>query len=723
MAAFYKRTQVMRSLGFFKPSAFASLKWGAWCGGFVVWVTTSSLSAQTTPATNAPSQAPSATTPSDTATATDNAITPTTSTPSSDTPGPDLYKKMSLEELMSQDVTSVSRTPEPWGEAPAAIQVITNDEIRRSGASSLPEALQLADNLEVAQDNAHDWNISARGFNADLSNKLLVLIDGRTVYSPLFSGVIWDVQNVMLEDIDRIEVISGPGGTLWGANAVNGVINIISKSAEETQGWYMEGAGGSELRDSGAIRYGGTLAPNVYYRVYGTYFDRNDEVFTDGAPATDAWSQGKGGFRIDTGGPSDDKFTLQGDYYNGTTGSVAIPGMVDVESGENVVGRWTHTFSPDSDMSLQLYYDRTNLSQPEGPSIIKGIMFEPAGTFSDSLDTYDLDFQHHFQVGDRNQITWGAGYRFTHDQNDNAPTLAFYPAPLNQNLWSFFVQDQIKLQEDLFLTAGTKVEHNDYTGFEVQPSGRLQWNVTPKQMIWAAVSRAVRTPSRIDHDLVEPTGLPPAFKLPSVLTGTTAFTSETLIAYELGYRAQLGDKISGSISTYYNDYTKIRSTTPTAPFGFPIYLQNNLEGETYGVEVSADYQMLDWWRLHAGYDFLKEHIHVTPGEVDFTNGLNETADPQNQFSFRSSMDLPQNIEFDTGLRWVDDLTVNNGPTAATVPSYFELEARLAWHPTKDLEISVVGQNLLHDQHPEYGFPDATQVQIERSVYGKIAWHF
>ena len=626
---------------------------------------------------------------------------------------------------MNQDVTSVSKTPEPLGQAPAAIQVITNDEIRRSGASSLPEALRLADNLQVAQDNAHDWNISARGFNADLGNKLLVLIDGRTVYTPLFSGVEWDVQNVMLADLDRIEVISGPGGTLWGANAVNGVINIVSKSAQDTQGWYMEGGGGSELRDFGAVRYGGTLAPDVYYRVYGMYFDRNNEITDNGAPATDAWSQGKGGFRIDTGGPSDDKFTLQGDYYNGTTGNVAIPGTVNVESGENVLGRWTHTFSSDSDMSLQLYYDRTNLSQPEAASIVLGHVFEPAGTFSDSLDTYDVDFQHHFSAGDRNRITWGAGYRFTHDQNDNAPTLAFYPAPLNQNLMSSFAQDEIKLQDNLLLTMGTKVEHNDYTGFEVQPSGRLQWNFTPKQMLWAAVSRAVRTPSRIDHDLAEPTGLPSPF--PSgIIDGTTAFTSETLIAYEAGYRAQLGDKVSGSVSTYYNDYSKIRSLTPTPTSliaGFPLYVQNNLEGETYGIEVSTDYQMLDWWRLHAGYNYLQEHIHVRPGEVDATHGLNETADPQNQFSFRSSMDLPQNIEFDTELRYVDQLPINNLATAGIVPSYYELDARLAWHPTKNLEISIVGQNLLHDQHPEYGFPSPMQVEIERSVYGKIAWHF
>jgi iron complex outermembrane recepter protein len=737
MAAFRKKYADEALSWLFQPSSFVRFKiWNpemklklslprfgmrtTWSSGLCLGLMATTLFAQT-PGTNAPSQTPPAM-PGDTAAVPAKTPKSNPEAPSASTQGTEVYKKMSLTELMNQDVISVSKEPEPLQQAPAAIQVITNDEIRRSGASSLPEALRLADNLEVAQENAYTWHISARGFNADLSDKLLVLVDGRTVYSPLFSGVIWDVQNVMLEDLDRVEVISGPGGTLWGANAVNGVINIISKSAQDTQGWYMEGAGGSELRDSTAVRYGGTLAPNVYYRVYGTYFDRNNEDLTVGGPAHDEWSEGRGGFRMDTGGPSDDKFTLQGDYYNGSSGNTKVPGKDNVQSGGNVLGRWTHTFSPDSDMSLQLYYDRTNISQPE-----LAVAFEPAGTFSDSLDTYDVDFQHNFAVGDRNKVTWGAGYRFTHDQNDNAPTLAFYPAPLNQNLLSTFVQDEIKLQDNLALTFGAKVEHNDYTGFEVQPSGRLQWNFTPKQMVWTAVSRAVRTPSRIDHDLAEPTGLPAPF--PSgVIDGTTAFTSETLIAYEVGYRAQLGDRVSGSVSAYYNDYSKLQSLTPTPGSliaGFPLYLQNNLEGATDGVEVSVDYQMLDWWRWHAGYDFLQENLHVRPGEVDAAHGLNDTADPKHQFSIRSSMDLPENIEFDTGLRYVDTLPTDNGPTAETVPSYFELDARLAWHPTKNLEISIVGQNLVHDQHTEYFYPGSSppQENIERSVYGKIAWHF
>jgi len=640
---------------------------------------------------------------------------------STDSSGPGAYKKMSLEELMDQEVTSVSKEPEPYGQAPAAIQIITNEDIRRSGASSIPEALQLAPNLDVAQKNSHDWGISARGFNTDLANKLLVLIDGRAVYSPLDAGVFWDIQNVMLEDLDRIEVVSGPGGTLWGANAVNGVINIVTKSAEETQGWFVDGGVGTELNDFGDVRYGGKLAPNVYFRVYGSYFDRGSEALANGKSASDSWSQGRGGFRIDTDGPSDDKFTLQGDYYNGVDHEPPpLMGKTAVNTGGNVLGRWTHTFSTDSNMSLQLYYDRTNLSDPQAANMLTPT-FAPAGTLTDSLDTYDLNFQHSLRANDSNNFVWGLGYRFTHDNVGNAPATAFFPTVLNENVFSAFVQDEIQLQKDLILTLGTKVEHNDYTRFEVEPSGRLQWNVTPKQMLWAAVSRAVRTPSRIDHDFENTTGFAP---IPSVLNGSSTFVSETLIAYELGYRAQLNSQLSTSVSTFYNDYTDLRSAAPTSgPFGLPFIFQNNLKAETYGAEVSATYQVLDWWRLRAGYDLLKEHVHVRPGEVDINHGLNETSDPEQQWSLRSSMDLPQNIEFDTGLRWVDTLHTHSGAVPQTVPSYYELEARLGWHPTKDLEISLVGQNLLHDQHPEYGVPSPTQVEIERSVYGKIAWHF
>jgi iron complex outermembrane recepter protein len=626
-------------------------------------------------------------------------------------------KGMSLEDLLDIEVTSVTKEPEKLSESPSAIQVITQDDISRSGASSIPEALRLADNLDVAQKNSHDWAISARGFNTALANKLLVMIDGRTVYTPLFSGVFWDVQDYLLEDVDQIEVISGPGGTLWGANAVNGVINITTKSAKDTQGLYLEGGAGTELQDFGGVRYGGTLASNVYFRVYGKYFNRDNEDLPDGSSATDSWSMAQGGFRIDAVTSPENTFTLQGDGYGGNE-NIETGGNADVDGG-NVLGRWSHTFLDDSTMSLQLYYDRTHLSDP-----IAALLLAPAGTLTDDLDTYDIDFQHHFQLGERNRIVWGLGYRFTHDVVQNAPSLAFFPPVFDQNLYSGFVQDEIKLHEKLFLTLGSKVEHNDYTGFEFEPSGRLQWNFTSKQMLWAAVSRAVRTPSRIDRDFSEPA---PSFA-PVLLEGSSDFTSEKLIAYELGYRGQLGPKVVASVSTFYNVYTDVRSTsTNNTPdslgLPLPLFFQNNLKAQTYGSELTTTYQMLSWWRLHGGYDLLKENIQIKSGTQDFNNGLNETSDPQQQFSVRSSMDLTRYVDLDTGLRWVDTLHNNNGATPGTVPSYFELDARIGWRVAKNVELSIVGQNLLHDHHPEYGFPSPGREEIVRSVYGKVSCWF
>ncbi|HTB85778.1 MAG TPA: TonB-dependent receptor [Candidatus Sulfotelmatobacter sp.] len=645
-----------------------------------------------------------------------NPTNQTSSLNPADTAGPAVYKKMSLEELMNQDVTSVAKQPEPYGQAPAAITVITGDEISRSGASSIPEALRLADNLEVAQKNSHDWGISARGFNTSLANKLLVLIDGRSVYTPLYSGVFWDVQDYLLEDIDRIEVISGPGGTLWGANAVNGVINITTKSAKDTQGFYSEAGGGSWLQDFAGIRYGGVLTSNVYYRVYGKYFDRGDEFLANGTNASDSWRMGQGGFRIDSEAVPQNTFTLQGDFYLGDenleTGGDARTG------GGNILSRWVHTFSDDSDMQLQLYYDQTHLREDAPALQIGALLLAPPGIFTDALDTYDVDFQDRFSLGERNHVVWGLGYRFTQEVEDNAPSLAFFPAVENQNLFSGFAQDELRLWKDVFFTLGSKVEHNDYTGFEYEPSGRLQWNATTNQMFWGAVSRAVRTPSRIDHDLSE--GEPPYFVL---LRGGNGFESEKLIAYELGYRARLGSKVATSISAYYNQYDDVRSTSFTPATILPLFFQNNLEGDTYGVELSADYQVLDWWRLHGGYDFLSEHLRIKPGQTDVNNALNETADPEHQFSIRSSMDLPHQVQLDTDLRWVDTLHNNNGATPGTVPSYFELDVRLAWRVSKNVELSIVGQNLLHDHHPEYGFPSPTREEIGRNVYGKVSWQF
>jgi len=629
------------------------------------------------------------------------------------------YKQMSLEELMNQKVTSVAKEPEPYLEAPAAIEVITGDEIHRSGASSIPEALRLADNLDVAQLSSSQWDISARGFNpSGFSDKLLVLMDGRSVYSPLLAGVIWNMQDYLLEDIDRIEIISGPGGTLWGANAVNGVINIVSKSAKDTQGLYVEAGGGNWLEDFAGARYGGTLASNVYYRVYGKYFDYGPEVYADGTSAHDSWNRGQGGFRIDSDASADNLFTLQGDFFGGdndsTPGGEGNPEAEGTQLGGDILGRWTHTFAEDSDMQLQLYYDRTHLAAP-----FQAALGVPAGSLFEDLDTADLDFQDRFPLGNRNKIVWGLGYRFTHDYVQDAPLVAFVPGTLDQNLFSGFLQDEIELMEKVYLTVGSKLEHNDYTGFEYEPSARIQWNVTDKQMIWGAISRSVRMPSRYDRDLFEPSPSYGTF----LGTSNSTFESETVIAYELGYRAQLGKKVSTSLSAFYNDYNNLRSLNYTPTTILPLYWGNNLEGDTYGFELSADYQILGWWRLHGGYDLLKETIHPKPGQTDLDNGLNETADPQQQVFLRSSMDLPCRTELDANARWIDTVHNNNGPTPGTVPSYFELDTRLAWEATKNIELSIVGQNLLQAQHPEAGFPGSTQEQIVRSVYGEITWRW
>jgi iron complex outermembrane recepter protein len=625
-------------------------------------------------------------------------------------------KQMNVEDLMNVEVTSVARHKEKLLQAASAIQVITQEDIRRSGATSIPEALRLADNLQVAQKNSHDWAISARGFNTDLGNKLLVMIDGRTVYTPLYSGVFWDVQDYPIEDIDRIEVISGPGGALWGANAVNGVINIITKSAHDTAGLFVEGVGGSEPKDLAAVRYGGSLAENTEFRVYGKTFARGDEVLANGTPETDAWRQNRAGFRIDSEASPRDRLTLQGDVYDGRENEQA--GGTDDVSGANILGRWSRTLADDSDLSLQSYVDRTHLTDPVPALLFSTLELAPAGTLKDDLTTYDVDFQHRLPLGPANRLVWGAGFRYTHDVVVNAPALAFSPNVLNQNLYSAFVQDEIALRRDLGFTLGTKLEHNDFTGFEFEPDARLSWTLDPSQSLWAAVSRAVRTPSRIDRDFSE--AAPPHLVL---LEGGADFTSETVIAYELGYRAQLNSRFTTSVSTFYNQYNDVRSTSFTPATILPLFFANNLEGDTYGLEFSGRYQVVEGWSLRAGYTLLREHLRVKQGETDLNDALNETADPEHQFSVRSSVDLPHHAEFDAGLRWVDTLHTNNGAIPGTVPAYFELDSRLGWQVSRRLELSLAGQNLLHAHHPEYGFPDPARVEIERSVYGKFVWRY
>ena len=618
------------------------------------------------------------------------------------------YKRLSLSELMDLEVVSVSRRPEKLSATASAIQVITGDDIRRSGATSLPEALRLANNLNVAQKGSQGWAISARGFNTELGNKMLVMIDGRTVYSPLLSGVFWDVQDYVLADVERIEVVSGPGATLWGANAVNGVINIITKSAADTTGLYAETAVGTELENLTSLRYGAKLSPNVNLRVYGKFVERDGGVFADGSDAPTDWQSRRGGFRLDATPNPQNSLTFQGDVYDNDEG--AVSGESTFASGGNVLGRWTHTCEDESEMVLQTYYDRANLSQYIQSTLA------PGGRFRDNLDTYDIDFLHRLSPGERHQIVWGLGYRRTHDVVVNSPGLAFLPERLDQDLYSGFVQDEILLGAGWSVTVGTKFSHNDYTGLEFEPSVRTQWEISPRHAVWVSVSRAVRMPSRIDHDLRAPLAAP-------ILDGGPGFEAENVIAYEAGYRARVGPRVLVSLAAFYNRYDDIRSVGPGPGAPAPLYVQNNVEGHTHGLELDSTCEITPEWRMRAGYALLVESIGVKSGRTDLNNGLSEVADPRNQFSLRSSWDLPRRLELDAGVRWVDELRVNSGGAPASVPAYWEMDVRLAWRPVEDLEISLVGQNLLHDQHREYGAASPTREEIERSVYAKVAWRY
>jgi len=604
-------------------------------------------------------------------------------------------KKLSIEQLMNLEVTSVSRRPERLAQAASAIQVITQQDIRRSGASSLPEALRLVTNLQVAQINSRDWAISARGFNSTTANKLLVLIDGRTVYTPLYSGVFWDVQDVPLGDVDRIEVISGPGATLWGANAVNGVINVITKRARETQGLVVSGGGGTELRGFGTTRYGGALGSHVNYRIYGKGWAREPSVLPGGQDATDDWHMEQAGFRLDWDASTINQVTMQGDLYNGRI-SQATAGDIAV-SGGNVVAKWSHTVSANSAVTAQLYYDRTNRNIP--------------GTFGEDLDIYDVDLQHATRLGARHDVVWGLGYRLINDRVANSALLAFLPPHVTRQWFTGFVQDEIALIPDrLHVALGTKVEHNDYTGYEIQPSGRVSWRLSPSGTLWAAVARALRTPSRIDRELFFP-GQPPY-----LIAGGPGFHSEEELAYELGYRHQRG-ALALSVATFYSRYHGLRSVEQVnPPTPSPAVIANGQYGESYGAEVTADYLIAKGWRVRAGHTELRIHIWPNPGSTDTTRGASESQTPDRQFFLFSSLDLPAHLRLDAGMRAIDDITRQQ------VPGYAELNAKLTWQPTPQLDLSLVGQNLLHDRHAEFGAP-ATRREIERGVYGLVEWRF
>jgi iron complex outermembrane receptor protein len=644
---------------------------------------------------------------------------------------------MSLEDLSNIRVSSVSKHEERIADAPAAIFVITGEDIRRSGVTSIPEALRLAPGMEVARLDSHNWAVSSRGFNDLYANKLLVVMDGRSVYTPLFSGVFWDVQDTMLEDIDRIEVIRGPGATLWGANAVNGVVNIITKAAKETQGGLITGGAGTQEQGFGSVRYGGKLGEEAFYRVYAKYFNRDDSILPNGDPNNDGWQMWQSGFRTDWEPSDQNVFTLQGDAYYGEENQTFLlhtptPGLAPLSTkgylrGGNAIGRWTHCFSAESELQLQAYYDHTT---------------RDLGWFNEDRDTADVELQYRVPLGNRQSIVAGTGYRYSDSYNLKSNfTLSFFPPDRETHIYNAFVQDEITLVEDrLRLTLGSKFEYNDYTHWEIQPSGRLLWTPHENHSFWASVSRAVRTPSRVDNDsrvttAVNPAGTPPFFTpVTAVATfdGNSQFESEVLMAYELGYRVQPHHQLSLDLALFYNDYDRLRSFEPGASdlSAFPAYIRiplffgNGLRGETYGGELTANFQITDWWHWRASYSYLQIQLHTNPGSGDTTQELIEGASPHHQVSVRSLMDLPWNLQFDTTIRYVDAL-----PTPGLVPtrigSYVGLDLRLGWKPFKNLDISIVGQNLLDNRHPEFppGAILTPTAEIERAVYAKATFKF
>ncbi|ELR72501.1 TonB-dependent receptor [Fulvivirga imtechensis AK7] len=601
---------------------------------------------------------------------------------------PSELKKLSIEELMAIEVTSVSKHPEKLTEVASAIQVIRNKDIHRSTATSLPEALRLAPNLHVAQLNSYAWVISSRGFNTLYANKLLVMIDGRTVYTPLFAGVFWDAQNVLLEDVERIEVVSGPGGTLWGANAVNGVINVLTKSAGETQGLYASGSVGSMLRNNQEVRYGGQIGDNFCYRVYGKHFDLNHTVQADDQDVADKWGLYQGGFRIDWELSKTDNLTFQGDYYIGD--EKTVPRQTDFD-GQNVLGRWTHIFSDRSQLVAQAYFDRTWRRMP---------------TISFALATYDIDIQHHFSVGERHRVMVGVGYRLMQDDTQNYTTAAgILPNERDMHLFNGFVQDEISIVPETFkITVGSKLSHNIFTDFEVQPSVRITWTPDKDHTVWGAVSRAVRTPSRIDVDYYIPTN--PAPGAPQVAGGPN-FNSEKVIAYELGYRVRPAQAVSLSLATFYNVYDDIYSVE-ALPGTLTYQIQNGSEAQSEGVELSGNYQAASWWRLRGGYTYLKMDIRNKPGH-DFDPTILAN-DAEHRFLVQSIIDLPWNLNFDLTARYTDKLP-------RVVPDYFTFDARLAWSG-ENVELSIAGQNLWEDKHQEFGL-----IEIPRNIYGTLKCRF
>jgi iron complex outermembrane receptor protein len=635
----------------------------------------------------------------------------------------DLFER-SIEELGELRVTSASRRSEPLRDASSSIYVITAEDIRRSGFGSIPEVLRLAPGVEVARDGALSWTISIRGFNSDLSNKLLVLIDGRSVYSPLFAGVFWDAQDTLLQDIERIEVISGPGGTLWGANAVNGVINIITRSAWDTRGSLAELGAGDEQQGVVGLRHGWTLTDEIAARAYLKYSEHDATRLASGADGVDDGRMARGGFRMDWERDARTQVTLQGDIYGAELGALVrgdftlgtlpgpdTPGEIDI-SGHNLLARWNRELANAANIQLLAWYDHTSREIP--------------GSFNEKRDTLDLDFQHHITRADRHNIVWGAGFRLTSDDLDNTLFATFLPAERTDRTFSLFIEDEIALFDNrLYLTLGTKLENNDYTDFEFQPTIRATWAVTQGHSLWGAVSRAVRIPARLNTDLrltapVSVPGLP--VPLYVNVEGIDDYRSEELLATELGYRVALTQELSLDLSLYYNRYDYLQTQEagdvtvvgdPPEYLVLPAVLANNMEGDTYGGSLVANWQPVSFWRLQFQYAYLDFDLKLKPESVN-PEALNISGNsPAHQAALHSFLELPGDFDLYTGIQYVDELP------AMGVPSRTAINLSVGWRPIERLRTSLTVHNLNDDTHLEFGGGNL----IERSAQLKAVWTF
>ena len=622
--------------------------------------------------------------------------------------------------------------------------------------TSIPEALRLVPGMQVGRLDANKWAVSARGFNDRLARKLLVLIDGRNVYSPIFSGVFWEVQDVLLEDVDRIEVIRGTGATLWGENAVNGIINIITRHARDTQGGLVTLGGGSEERGFTGVRYGGRISEGAFYRVYAKYFDRDRFVDAAGRPTADDWSMFRGGFRSDWRLSADEALTVQGDLFSGKAGQTfQIPNLiaepfldrVDADSdlsGGNLLARWERTLSDGSNLQLQLYYDRNERGDLTTTIIDR--------------DTYDADFQHRFAWRSRQEIVWGLGYRYSRDAIEGSYKISFDPTSSSYDLFSGFVQDDITLVADrLSLSLGSKFEHNDFSGFEYQPGARLLWTPDERQTLWGGVTRAVRTPARADRDvhinlrsflskeLLAGFGLDlepdPAVAL-VVVKGNPAFGTEKIRAYEVGYRIRPQPALLIDLAAYYNDYDDLRSGSnefpvveddPVPHLAFGTSITNFMHGTARGLEMSADWQVADdRARLRGAYTYLDLDLDVEPGG-NRDSDLVEIGNSEHQFYLWSALNLRWDLSVDAIFRYAGPFPksfLEDTPYADRLPSrdidgYFTLDLRLGWRPRPELELSLTGQNLLDSHRPEHSdfFIDSMPTENQRGAYGAVSWSF